>query len=144
MTEVTPVAARMLPRITDANRAFYTGGREGRLLVGRCQACRRWALPPATDCPGCGGALVPTAASGRARLWTWTLNSYPYHPDIPLPYLIAVVVLEEQEDLRVATNLVDCEEPELRAGMELTVAFEDHGEVFYPVFRPTRTVEESS
>lgn len=126
----------MLPPLTDANRAWFTGGREDRLMVGRCRACRRWALPPAASCPECGGDLVSEAVSGRARVWTWTLNAHQYHPDIPPPNLIAIVVLEEQDDLRVATNLIDCEEPEVHAGMEVAVVFEDHGEVFYPVFRP--------
>ncbi len=105
-------------------------------MVGRCRACRRWALPPAASCPSCGGELVPEPASGRARVWTWTLNSYQYHPDIPPPNLIAIVVLEEQDDLRVATNLIDCSEADVHAGTEVEVVFEDHGEVFYPVFRP--------
>lgn len=125
-----------MPALTEANRAFLTGGSEGRLMVGRCAGCRRWALPPATNCPSCDGPLVPEAASGRARVLTWTLNSHQYHPEIPPPYIIAIVVLEEQDDLRVATNLIDCEEPDLRAGLEVTVVFEDRGEVFYPVFRP--------
>jgi uncharacterized OB-fold protein len=126
----------MLPKLTETNRAFLTGGREGRLMVGRCPACRRWALPPATACEGCGQALRPEEASGRARVFTWTLNSYQYHPDIPPPNLIAIVVLVEQDDLRLATNLVGCEEPDVETGMEVTVLFEDHGEVFYPVFAP--------
>ncbi len=106
------------------------------MMVGRCRGCRRWALPPETSCPSCGGELVAEPASGRARVMTWTLNAHQYHPEIPPPYLIAIVVLEEQDDLRVATNLVGCEEADVRADMEVTVVFEDHGEVFYPVFTP--------
>lgn len=140
MTVIAPSGPRMLPALDDANRAFYTGGRDGQLLVGRCSAagCRRWALPPATSCPTCGSSLVTEPVSGRARLMTWTVNSHPYHPDVPIPYVIAIVVLEEQDDLRVATNLVDVPPADeaLGAGMELVVAFEDHGENFYPVFTP--------
>jgi hypothetical protein len=136
MIVVAPAGPRMLPRLTDANRAFWTGGRDGKLMVGRCRQCGRWALPPATACDRCGGELVAEPVSGRARVWTWTLNSYQYHPDIPPPNLIAIVVLEEQDDLRLATNLVGFDEPDVRAGMEVTVGFEDHGEVFYPVFTP--------
>ena len=140
MTAIAPPGARMLPALDDANRAFYTGGREGRLMVGRCteSGCRRWALPPGASCPACGAALVPEAVSGRARLLTWTVNAHRYHPDIQVPYVIALVVLDEQDDLRVATNLVDvpASDDALHAGMELSVAFEDHGGIFYPVFRP--------
>lgn len=140
MTVIAPSGPRMLPALDDANRAFYTGGGEGQLLVGRCVSagCRQWALPPATTCPACDSDLVAEPVSGRARLMTWTVNSHPYHPEVAVPYVIAIVVLEEQEDLRVATNLVDvpASDEALRAGMEVTVAFENHGEVFYPVFRP--------
>jgi uncharacterized OB-fold protein len=138
MTVIEPAAPRMLPKLTDANRALLTGGREGRLMVGRCPACGGWALPPATSCEACGEALRPEEASGRARVFTWTLNSHQYHPDVPPPTLIAIVVLAEQDDLRLATNLVDCDEADIRAGLEVTVLFEDHGEVFYPVFTPAR------
>lgn len=135
---IAPTSPRLLPKLNDANRAFWTGGRDGRLMVGRCRECRRWALPPATTCAACGGALEPEPVSGRARVWTWTLNAHQYHPDIPPPNLIAIVVLEEQEDLRLATNLIGCEEAGVRAGMAVSVGFEDHGEVFYPVFGPDR------
>jgi uncharacterized OB-fold protein len=134
MTLIPAAGPRILPAVDDSNRAFWTGGRDGVLMVGRCAACGRWALPPATTCDECGGTLEPTAASGRARVWTWTLNSYPYHPQFPPPYLIAIVVLDEGEDLRLATNLIGMDESDVHEGLAVQVAFEDHGEVFYPVF----------
>ena len=39
-------AARMLPPITDENRAFWTGGAKGELLILRCGECGRWVHPP--------------------------------------------------------------------------------------------------
>ena len=136
MTVIPAAGPRMLPAVDDSNRAFWTGGRDGVLMVGRCAACGRWALPPATTCDSCGGVLEPTAASGRARVWTWTLNAYQYHPEVPPPYLVAIVVLDEQDDLRLATNLIRMEEADVHDGMPVQVVFEDHGEVFYPVFEP--------
>jgi uncharacterized OB-fold protein len=132
-----PLGPRALPPIDDDNREFWTGGAEGRLMVSRCCACRRWVLPPAGHCPACGAATRPEPASGRARLLTWTLNHHPYHPEVAPPYLIAIVELVEQEDLRLATNLVGCSEDQLTAGMELEVRFEHQGEAFYPLFGPT-------
>jgi uncharacterized protein len=134
MTLIPAAGPRSLPPLDDSNRAFWTGGRDGALMVGRCTACGRWALPPAAECPACGGALEPTAASGRARVYTWTLNSYQYPPEFPPPYLIAIVVLEEQEDLLLATNLIGMEEADVHDGLPVQVVFENHGEVFYPVF----------
>lgn len=133
---IEPAAPRMLPRLTDANREFWTGGASGRLLVPRCQACRRWVLPPGEACAACGGELVSEPVSGDATVFTYTTNAHPYHPDVPPPNLIAIVELVEQEGLRLATNLVGCDESGVACGMAVSVAFERHGEVYYPVFAP--------
>jgi hypothetical protein len=82
--------------------------------------------------------VVSEAVSGRATVYSYTLNSYQFHPDVPPPNLIAIVVLDEQDDLRLATNLVHCVEEEVHIGMPVTVLFEQHGELYYPVFAPTK------
>jgi uncharacterized OB-fold protein len=133
---IEPAAPRMLPKLTDDNRSFWTGGSTGQLLVPRCRSCRRWVLPPSRACTACGEATTPEPVSGRATVYTYTLNAYQFHPDIPPPNLIAIVVLDEQDDLRLATNLVGCEEADVRCGMPVSVLFERHGEVYYPVFAP--------
>lgn len=133
---IEPAAPRMLPRVTDTNRTFWTGGAQGRLMVTRCTSCRRWVLPLSEICPECDGATIYEATTGRATVFTYTLNAHQFHPDVPPPNLIAIVILDEQEDLRLATNIVDCEEDEICCGMAVTVLFEKHGEMFYPVFTP--------
>jgi len=59
-----------------------------------------------------------------------------------VPYVIAIVELEEQADLRIATNIVDCEPDSVYIGLPVDVRFERHevdGEdVFFPVFAPRR------
>jgi uncharacterized OB-fold protein len=136
VTIITPPGPRSLPALNDGNRAFWSGGRGERLLVPRCESCRRWALPPTDHCPGCGGDTTAEEVSGRARLYTWTVNWHQYHPDVPPPTIIAIVELVEQDGLRLATNLVNCDEQDLAVDMELAVLFEQHGEVFYPLFEP--------
>ena len=136
MSIIEPAYPRMLPALNDANRAFWTGGAHGRLLVPRCVDCGRLTLPPVAVCPTCGNPVESEAVSGRARVFTWTLNAHQFHPDIPPPNLIAIVELVEQDDLRLTTNLVDCTESDLQIGLEVEVRFEHHGEVFYPVFAP--------
>lgn len=137
-TILEPSAPRMLPALTDANRDFWTGGAHGELLIPRCTTCRRWVLPLSDRCPACGGEARFEATSGRATVFTYTLNAHQFHPDVPPPNLIAVVVLDEQDDLRLATNLVGCEEAEVTCGMPVAVLFEKHGDVYYPVFAPVR------
>jgi hypothetical protein len=127
---------RILPELTEVNRAFWTGGASGQLFVQHCDACVRWVHPTRADCPECGGTLAPKAVSGRASLFTYTVNHQPFHPDVPPPYVIAIVELAEQADLRVPANVVGCDLDALRCGMKLTVCFERHGEYEVPCFKP--------
>jgi uncharacterized OB-fold protein len=134
------VPARMLPKLDDHNRAFWTGGAEGQLLLAWCHRCAMWISPPAADCPDCGGELDARPVSGRGTVFTYTVNHQPFNPAVPLPYVIAIVELDEQPDLRIATNIVDCEPNCVYVGLPVQVRFERHdvdGEpVFVPVFAP--------
>jgi uncharacterized OB-fold protein len=131
---------RMIPELTEHNRSFWTGGADGRLHIPYCQACARWVLPPEADCPGCDTALVTRAVSGNGTVFTYTVNHHPFNPAVPPPYVIAIVELAEQDDLRLAANIVDCEPDSVSVGMPVTVRFERQdvaGEaVFVPVFGP--------
>jgi uncharacterized OB-fold protein len=138
-TIIEPEVSRMLPALTDENRAFYTGGADGRLLITRCDACDRWVHPPTATCATCGGPLRPEPVSGKATVFTYTLNTQKFHPEHQTPNLIAIVVLDEQDDLRVITNIVGAGIEDLSIGLPVQVLFERHGEIFYPVFEPTRS-----
>jgi uncharacterized OB-fold protein len=50
--------------------------------------------------------------------------------------VIALVELEEQEGLRVVTNIVGCADDEVHTGMPVEVQFHETDDVFLPVFRP--------
>jgi hypothetical protein len=132
-TEVVP---RILPSLTATNRAFWTGGANGKLLILRCEACRRWVHPPQASCPSCEGRLVPRPVSGKGAVFTYTVNRQPFHPKVPPPYVIAIVELVEQQGLRIPANIVNCEAERVDVGMAVRVLFEQHGEFFVPVFEP--------
>src|SRR3569623_246040 len=104
---ITPAHERLLPKVNDTNRPFWTGGSDGRLHVQYCTACARWQLPSGSQCAGCGGAPAFRPVSGDGTIFTYTTNHQPFHPNIPPPNLIAVVTLAEQDDLRLMTNLID-------------------------------------
>lgn len=111
MDETSPVAvaARMLPPLTSLNRPFWTAGAHAELRILRCRSCRRWIHPPATPCPDCGGAdLDAEPVSGQGTVFTYTVNWHPFNPTVPVPIVIAIVELPEQDGLRFTTNIVDC------------------------------------
>jgi uncharacterized OB-fold protein len=94
----------------------------------------------AAECSDCDGALESRAVSGRGTVFTYTVNHQPFNPAVPVPYVIAIVELEEQADLRIASNIVDCEPDSVRIGLPVEVRFErqDVGDenVYVPVFAP--------
>ena len=133
--------ARIIPELQEHNRAFWTGGGSGRLLIQRCTSCSLWVHPPAVDCRDCGGGLEPQPVSGRGEVFTYTVNHHPFNPAVPPPYVIALVQLEEQDDLRIATNIVDCEPDSVNIGLPVEVRFERQDvradTVYFPVFAPS-------
>ncbi|MBV6507690.1 MAG: hypothetical protein JJLCMIEE_00745 [Acidimicrobiales bacterium] len=130
---------RVLPCITPENRHFWTGGADGELRFMRCGDCRYWIHPPAPICPECLSKEIEIeAASGRGVIHTYTINRKEWYPNLHPPYPIAIVSLDEQEDLRLTTNIVDCAVDEVEIGMPVEVVFEEYDEVYLPMFRPRR------
>ena len=130
-------APRILPELTSLNRPFWTGGRQGELLILREQDTGRWAHPPELEDPA-NLNLVAEPVSGYGTVFTFTINHHAYHPEVPVPYVIAIVELDEQAQLRLPANIVNCDVQEVHIGMRVRVRFEQHGESFVPVFEPDR------
>ena len=128
---------RILPKVTPGNEHFWTGGATGELRFLRCQDCKYYIHPPTPICPEClGKNLTVEAVSGRAQLLTYTVNHQPWVPGVPLPYTIAIVEIVEQKGLRLMTNLIDCPPERIEIGMSVSVRFEQHGDVYLPLFAP--------
>jgi uncharacterized protein len=108
---------------------------EESLLIEYCDDCGRWVHPAAGECRTCGGPLVARPVSGRGAVFTYTVNHHPYNPEIPVPYVIAIVELAEQQGLRVAANIVDCEPDSVSCGMPVGIRPE-RGGGGAPLFAP--------
>ncbi|MCV7300697.1 OB-fold domain-containing protein [Mycobacterium barrassiae] len=140
MPNGAPPSTRMLPALDDDNRAFWTGGADGALRIPFCTGCNVWVSPLAAECPDCNGALEARPVSGRGTVFTYTVNHQQFNPAVPVPYVIAIVELDEQADLRIAANIVDCEPDSVRIGLPVEVRFERQNvgdeSVYVPVFAP--------
>lgn len=135
---------RLLPRLDDAHRFFWTSGEDGKLRFQRCGECRRYVHPPAPRCPYClADALAPEAVSGRAVVHSFTVNHQQWFPDAE-PYIIGLVTIAEQDDVRLTTNIIETEADDMVIGMEVEVAFEHSDDVWLPVFRSTAAATASS
>lgn len=127
---------RVLPRLDEENSFFWTSGADGVLRFLRCGGCGRLVHPPGPVCPYClDRDLAPEAVSGRGTLHSYTVNVHPWIPGSE-PYVVALVTIAEQGDVRLTSNLVGAEEDELRVGMEVAVEFEQREDVWLPLFRP--------
>jgi uncharacterized OB-fold protein len=131
--------ARPQPELTDATRDFWTAGADGELRILHCDRCDVFVHPPAPLCPTClGRSLRPRRMSGRGRIFSFTINHHPWRAGLEVPFAIALVELEEDPRVRLATNIVDCPLEALRIGMPVEVVFERSGEIHVPLFRPRR------
>lgn len=128
---------RPLPMLTDSNRFFWTSGADGKLRFLRCTQCRNYIHPPVPVCDKCLSMEQSVeAVSGRATLAAVTVNHQMWIPTFEPPYIIGIVELEEQKSVRLTTNIVGCDPADAHIGMAVEVEFEEHEDVFLPVFRP--------
>jgi hypothetical protein len=135
------VPFRILPKLNDRNRDFWTGGAHGELRFWRCQECGFYIHPPAPLCPMCRSKHMKTeAVSGKATLATYSVNYQSWMPGPQLPYIVAIVEIVEQPSVRLTTNLVNCAIDDARIGMAVRVTFEHHpdpdGDIYLPLFEP--------
>ena len=132
---MTTLSEPPLPRLIPESEFFWTAGRDGVMRVLRCADCGIFAHPPTPQCRTCGSTgMAPSEVSGRATLWTWTVSYQQLVPSLDVPYTVAVVALDEQPDVHLTTRLVEVPLEDLRVGLPLQVHFEQHGEVFLPLF----------
>jgi uncharacterized OB-fold protein len=132
--------ARTLPVIDRDNEAYWTSGRDGKLAIYRCGDCDHYVHPPVPFCPRCEGRNVaPQAVSGRGRVVTFTVNHKAWVPGLPVPYVLALVAIEEQDDVRLACNIVDCEAKNITFDMPVEVLFEQAEDLWLPLFRPVQS-----
>jgi uncharacterized OB-fold protein len=129
-----------LPKPDPLTQFFWDGVQAHKLMILRCDSCGTYIHLPRVICRVClSRSLTPTEVSGRATLATWTSPAQPFDPYYAthLPYVLAVVELVEQKNLKMVSNIVDAAEEDLRIDMPLQVTFVEvaPGSTL-PLFRP--------
>jgi len=126
---------RPLPVVNELNAYFWRGGEDGQLHILRCEACGFWIHPYAGRCPKCRSDKVsPQPVSGRGVVAGFTVNHHPWQADVPVPYVVALVALEEQANVRLMTNMPRTPIEAVRIGLPVTVYFEQQDGVYVPMF----------
>lgn len=126
---------RKLPQLTRETEAFWTGGKEGQLLIQRCTDCDLYQHPPMPICSRCHTETVaPAAVSGRGKVKTFTVNHQQWLPGLIDRFVFAAVELDEQPELYVFSNILEPYD-QVRSGMRVQVCFEHHEDVWLPMFQ---------
>lgn len=128
-----------LPLADYDSAPFWEGCRANRLLVQRCQSCGTHRFPPAHLCPRCRSREAAWVEStGSGRVYSWIVVRHPVPSEIygsDVPYIVALVELEE--GVRMASNIVECTPEAMKADMPVEVTFTRIDDrVTLPQFRP--------
>ncbi len=119
-----------LPDVHDPLTApFFAAAARDALEIPRCTACGTYVWYPAPTCPECGsGEIEWVAVSGRATLFTWVIVQRAFLPafESMVPFVTALVALDEDPAVRLCTYLVDVADPAvLTANAPVHVEFRD-------------------
>ena len=133
-----------LDRIPDYEQGFWQGSRSGELRIQRCSDCGLFRHLPMPMCPQCSSLNYSwTRVSGRGSVYSFVIVRHPVHPAIAereqVPYNVCMIELEEQEGLRICSNVLHVAPEDIYVGMPVQVAFfpaADDPDVVLPVFVP--------
>jgi uncharacterized OB-fold protein len=119
------------PDTNPETRPFFDGAGADKLMVRRCTSCKKVHWYPRELCPFCFGECVWEQASGKAKIYSFSVMDRA-NP----PYTIAYVTLAEGPSM--LTNLVDCDFKALKIGQDVKVTFvQTEGEgPWLPFFTP--------
>lgn len=131
------------PEPDEITRFFWEGVDAHRLMILRCRSCHRYVHLPRGVCRYCLSTdLEPEQVSGRGVLETFTLPQQPFHAWFRdrVPYVLGIVELDEQEDLKLVTNIVDIDEEDVHCGLRVHVVFREVVPGYtLPLFAPDDT-----
>ena len=124
-----PTRAR--PVITDLTRPFWDAAAEGRLAIQRCSSCGYWNHPPRDACDAClSESLSFEPVSGEGTVWSYSAMHQESVAGFEeeVPYLTALVELDDQPMLLLVTNLPGATPQSVRIGQRVRVTFEPLGD----------------
>jgi hypothetical protein len=128
-----------LPQADPITQPFWESVKAHAMRVQRCNACGRFVFFPRALCPNCfSDRLEWTPVSGRGVVHAFTIPHRHPSPAFQrdLPYVVAIVELEE--GVRLMTNLVGVppDPTKIAVGMPVEAVYDDvTDEVTLPKFR---------
>lgn len=126
---------RSRPRLDRENRAFWTGGADGKLHITRCGDCGHYTHPPREMCRHCQSENVaPHAVAGTGTIDTYTVNHQAWAKDMDVPFVIARVKLDDAPGVYLTTNIVGSPVDAVDIDDRVQVLFEEQDGIWFPLF----------
>ena len=129
-----------LPKATPETEPFWSGCREGRLVMPRCKSCGQWIWYPRPFCSACESWDIEwQGAEKGGTLYSFSIVHRPAKGwEARAPYVLAMVDLDAGPRLTATLDMGVTPTPEnVRVGMRVRLDFDAvTPEVTLPLFRP--------
>jgi uncharacterized OB-fold protein len=118
---------RALPQLSELTSPFWDAANQGRVAIQRCVACGYYNHPPRPLCDRClASDLHFEDVAGTGTVWSYTVMHQKSVAGFEesVPYVTALVELDEQPLLLLVTNLPGVDAAEVRIGARVQVSFQ--------------------
>jgi hypothetical protein len=115
-----------LPIPTPISEEFWKGTKRHELLIQECEDCHQRIFYPRTHCTRCTSShLKWKNSSGKGIVYSYTIIRRPAFPSFAqdVPYVFAIIELEE--GVRLASNIIGCKPEEVYIGLPVQAVFDD-------------------
>jgi uncharacterized OB-fold protein len=115
-----------LPDVADPLTApYFDGAARGELVVTRCASCNAYVWYPQERCPHDDGNLAWVPVSGRGTLFSWAVVHRAFLPAFAdmVPFVTALVAIDEDPSVRLCTYIVNAEPEQLAADARVLATF---------------------
>lgn len=118
---------RPLPTTDRDSAPWWAGTAEHELRLQRCAGCEAFRWPARALCNRCGSLDWSwETASGQATVATWIVNEHRFSEAFPVPYVVVLARLDEQDDILVPGAYGGAADGhDARVGQRVVVAFDD-------------------
>ncbi|MBU1276113.1 MAG: Zn-ribbon domain-containing OB-fold protein [Proteobacteria bacterium] len=128
------------PVVNEWARPYWDYAKQNKFCLQQCNDCGKHIFYPRIACPHCGSSDVKwVEVSGKGRIYSYTVveNNAPSAFQADVPYVVAIIKLEE--GVQLLSNVVECDPYQLEFDMPVEVVFEKlDEEVTLPKFRPVK------
>jgi uncharacterized OB-fold protein len=119
---------------------FWRAARDHILVCALCGDCGTYRMPPTPFCPSCNSQNTEwPELSGRATVYSFTVVRHPVTPELndSVPYVVAVIELDDAPGARLFTNIVECDPDTVVIGQAVQAVWDDVADgVTIPRFAP--------